>query len=77
MTFRYMVPHMTHRQTSAPPDARVTAVEAAQILRISVRTLDRYQKADVVTPLPVPRAPRYFRRADIEKLAGVEQSVSA
>ena len=69
MSLRYMLPHMTHRQTTAPPDPRVTAAEAAAKLGISVRTLDRYQAAGTITPCPVPMKPRHFRLSDIEKLS--------
>lgn len=38
------------------------------MLGVSVRTLDRYQAAGEIAPLPVPRMPRYFRVADIQRL---------
>lgn len=72
MSLRYKLPSMTHRQEPAPAGAtiaaRVPAKTAADMLGVSVRTLDRYQAAGVIQPCPVPRAPRMFRVADIQKL---------
>lgn len=77
MTWRYTLTLMTHRQEPAPTGApRVPAKDAAAMLGVSVRTLDRYQAAGLITPCPVPRMPRYFRVADIEKLTE-PQRVSA
>lgn len=64
---------MTHRQTAAAlaaADPRVTAKDAATLLGVSLRTLDRYQRAGILTPTPTPRAPRMFRVADIAPLRG-------
>ena len=77
MSLRYMVMPMTHRQT--PPHAlppRVPAKDAAALLGISLRTLDRYQAAGKITPCPVPASPRMFRVADLVKLTE-PQKVSA
>ena len=46
------------------------------MLGVSVRTLDRYQAAGLITPCPVPPMPRYFRVAELEKLTE-PQRVSA
>ena len=77
MSSRYMVPLMTQRQTPVPPESRVPAAEAAKMLGVSVRTLDRYQAAGKIAPCPVPIAPRLFRVADIEALTKPRQKVSA
>jgi DNA-binding transcriptional MerR regulator len=66
---------MTHRQTAealATVDPRVTAKDAATLLGVSLRTLDRYQAAGILTPTPTPRAPRMFRVADIAPLRGAK-----
>lgn len=68
-----MLQPMTQRQTTAPPDPRVTAAEAAAKLGISKRTLDRYQAAGIISPCPVPMRPRQFRVADLERLAAGEE----
>lgn len=73
MSLRYKLPSMTHRQNPTPDGApaaapRVPAKDAAAMLGVSVRTLDRYQAAGMITPCPVPRQPRMFRVADLEKL---------
>ena len=69
MTLRYTLHAMTHRQEPAPTGApRVPAKDAAAMLGVSVRTLDRYQAAGMITPCPVPRVPRMFRVEDLEKL---------
>ena len=69
MTLRYTLHAMTHRQEPAPTGApKVPAKDAAKMLGVSVRTLDRYQAAGMITPCPVPRMPRMFRVADLEKL---------
>lgn len=47
------------------------------MLGVSVRTLDRYQAARRITPLPVPIAPRLFRVADVEALTKPRQKVNA
>ena len=47
------------------------------MLGVSVRTLDRYQAAGVIRPLPVPRAPRYFRLADLNALVTGEQETGS
>jgi hypothetical protein len=65
MSLRYMLPRMTDRQTPA----KVPAKDAAAMLGVSVRTLDRYQAAGTITPCPVPLRPRMFRVADLEALA--------
>lgn len=49
-----------------PP--RVPAKDAAAMLGVSLRTLDRYQAAGKILPCPVPASPRMFRVADLEKL---------
>lgn len=77
MSLRYKLPSMTHRQEPAVTGApKVTAKEAAKMLGVSVRTLDRYQMAGVIHPLPVPRSPRYFRVADLEALAEPQKATA-
>lgn len=79
MSLRYKLPSMTHRQTPitpAPPAPVVPAKTAAELLGVSVRTLDRYQAAGKIRPCAVPMAPRMFRVADLEALKN-PQPVSA
>lgn len=58
---------MTDRQT--PPEIeRVDAKTAAEMIGVSIRTIDRYQAAGMLTPLAAPLKPRYFNRADVEAL---------
>lgn len=60
---------MTDRQTPTPvAPLRVPAKDAARLLGVSVRTLDRYQKAGRISPLAVPENPRMFRVADLAEL---------
>jgi hypothetical protein len=72
MSPRYMLTPMTDRQAEAlaVADPRVPAKDAAALLGVSVRTLDRYQAGGLITPTPTPRAPRMFRVADIATLRG-------
>lgn len=69
MSLRYTVGVMTARQ-SPPlvPELRVPAKDAARLLGVSVRTLDRYQAAGRIAPLAVPENPRMFRVADLAEL---------
>jgi len=67
---------MTHRQTTTQPAPVVPAKTAAELLGVSVRTLDRYQAAGMIRPCPVPLAPRMFRVEDLEALK-TPQPVSA
>ena len=45
----------------------LTKSEAAQVLRVSLKTLDRYRDAGILTPIYLGRTVRY-RRDDIEAL---------
>lgn len=60
---------MTERQTPPESDDKITAAEAAAVLGVSIRTLDRYQRAGELIPCPIPRRPRYFNRAAVEQFA--------
>lgn len=61
---------MTQRTTSPEPEY-LTPAEAAARLRISPRTLWRYQSDGRITPVTLPSGHRRFRRADIEALLAV------
>lgn len=41
---------------------------AAEVIGVSVRTLERYVAAGRIQPLPLPLSPRYFAAADVERL---------
>lgn len=60
---------MTERQIPPVTDDRITAAEAAVILGVSIRTLDRYQAAGELAPYPTPRRPRYFSRTNVQQYA--------
>lgn len=66
-----MVATMTERQDRMPHIPPVLEVkDAAALLGVSVRTLDRYQAAGIIAPIPVPRMPRRFKVSDLAKLRG-------
>ena len=51
-----------------PPEPLLTPAEAAAILKVSVRTLDRYQADGYIQPHRTPTGRRRFRRSDVEAL---------
>ena len=51
-------------------DYLITPAEAATILRVSPRTLWRWQAKGHITPQRLPNGYRRFRLEDIERLAG-------
>lgn len=55
---------MTERQN---PE-KIRKEDAAALIGVSVRTLERYVAAGRIAPLPVPMYPRYFTTADVEQL---------
>lgn len=69
MSLRYTLCTMTKRHE--PPTAgaqKVPAKDAAKMLGVSLRTLDRYQADGKITPCPVPIKPRQFKVEDLERL---------
>lgn len=56
---------MTERQT--PPE-KIRKEDAAKLIGVSVRTLERYVAAGRIRPMPLPMYPRYFATADVETL---------
>lgn len=64
MPTRYIVAVMTERQN---PE-KIRKEDAAAMIGVSVRTLERYVAAGRIAPLPLPMYPRYFNPADVEQL---------
>lgn len=61
---------MTQRPTSAQPDY-LTYAEAAEILRVSVRTVSRYVADGRIGAVTLPTGRPRLRRADVEALLSV------
>lgn len=79
MPGRYIVAGMTERQitpSTAPPGV-VEKAAAAELIGISVRTLERYVADGRITPLPYPLYRRQFRLQDIENLKRTGKAVVA
>lgn len=55
---------MTERQN---PE-KIRKEDAAAMIGVSVRTLERYMAAGRIAPLPLPMYPRYFNAADVVEL---------
>lgn len=68
MTNRHSVVTMEKTNEITEDVDRVPAPAAAKMLGVSLRTLDRYQAAGLVTPLPVPMRPRQFDTGQLRKL---------
>lgn len=66
MPSRYIVAVMTDRQNAADPV--VKKADAAELIGVSVRTLERYVADGRIQPLPYPLYRREFRLADVEAL---------
>lgn len=64
MPGRYIVAVMTERQE---PE-KIRKEDAAAMLGVCVRTLERYVAAGRIAPLPLPMYPRYFKAADVVEL---------
>lgn len=78
MPYRYRVLGMTHRQNPADGEIEtITKADAAALIGVSLRTLERYVSAGRITPLPVPMKPRYFSAADVERLKTTGSAVEA
>lgn len=58
---------MTERRKTAPA-GYLTKAEAAQRLRVSIRTLERYVAAERITPLRTPGGRPRFIAAEVEAL---------
>lgn len=54
--------------TESAEDSYLTAAEVCRMLRITDRTLFRYQKAGMISPLILPGGHRRFLRSDVEQL---------
>lgn len=67
MTERLTVLGMTQRSSPASPEY-VTYHEAADILRVSPRTLLRYVAAGHLSPSRLPTGQPRLRRSDVESL---------
>lgn len=46
----------------------LTPAQVCQLLKISTRTLWRYQDAGAITPVLLPSGHRRFRRVDVDQL---------
>ena len=64
MPERYIVAVMTERQN---PE-KIRKEDAAAMLGVCVRTLERYVAAGRIAPLPLPMYPRYFKTEDVVQL---------
>lgn len=51
------------------PDDVLTAKEAANLLRVTVKTLERWEKAGKISATRLPGGHRRFSRAEVEALA--------
>jgi len=71
MTDRSTVAGMTQRPTHDEPEY-LTIAEAAKVLRVSQRTLQRYVADGKVNTRRTPGGHPRFRREDIEKLLLVD-----
>ena len=70
MTLWPSVLAMTHRPTPALPDY-LTYAEAAELLRVSVRTVSRYVADGRIDAVTLPTGRPRLRRADVESLLSV------
>ena len=57
-----------HEMNTQSAESYMTAAEVCDFLRITDRTLYRYQQSHRLTPLLLPGGHRRFRRSDVEQL---------
>ena len=68
---------MTDRHNQTDSSDLMTPVEAAEFLRLSVRSLARYEELGKLTALRLPGGHRRYRRVDVESLIAAKRNEAA
>ena len=69
---------MTHRPDEGDSDGAelLTSSEAAALIRVSRRTLHRWEQRGLITPARTPTGQLRYRRREVEALLTVPRSVA-
>jgi len=69
---------MTHRPSEGETDGAelLTSIEAAALIKVSRRTLHRWEQRGLITPARTPTGQLRYRRGEVEALLTVPESVA-